>query len=219
MVTNLKFGCRSFEPTVELLRRFEVPMAESHLSSTSAWQLVESLNSAHVHEDKELLLQAPFVGIAMDESTSIDLHTYLSVEATMYIPRVGRRQLFLKLQQLDKADAAGVTAAMQSVLQEFGIDSDKIARKLIGVAADGASTFQGEFTGVISRVQSGLAPYLIGTHCPAHRLNLAAKSLDDCLLERLVQITTVVNTHFCKSSKRMQAYEQVQVKLSLPQHK
>lgn len=154
----------------------------------------------------------------MDESTSCDLFTFLSVVATMWIPRVGRRQLFLKLHKLENADAAAVTNALLEVLIEFGL-KDELPKKLVGVAADGASTFQGQLGGVIARVVASMAPFTVGTHCPAHRINLVAQSLDDALLQKLVQVTTVVNNHFSKSSKRMQSYAAVQKTLDLPAHK
>lgn len=194
-------------------------MSDCHMSSSSAWGMVDSLNEAHIQQDVSLLASAPFVGVAMDESTSNDLATYLACEATFWVPKVGRQQLFMKLQLLEACDALSVTEAMVAVFAEFKIDQELLARKLIGLAADGASTFQGEFTGVIARVVSGLAPFVTGTHCPAHRLNLAAKSLDDAQLEHLVNITSTTNNHFSKSSKRMQAYNVVQKKFGLPEHK
>lgn len=48
-----------------------------------------------------------------------------------------------------------------------------IAQKLVCVGADGASVMQGHKNGLVTRLKEFLAPYVVGIHCMAHKMNLA----------------------------------------------
>ena len=56
-----------------------------------------------------------------------------------------------------------------------GMDDLIIAKKLVCVGADGAAIMQGERTSLCARLQTSIAPYMLGIHYMAHWMNLAYK--------------------------------------------
>lgn len=207
----------SFASLCEMCDKMGVKVSASHRSGTSAWGFAEALSSAHVEADKELLSTAPFLGFSLDESTSIDSVQYLSIEAFSWLPRQGRLSLFLELRPVTEVDAVGILGAIQACLQFFNITD--CSRRIVGLAADGASVFQGQHNGVFTRATRTLSPFAVSTHCPAHRVNLAATDLKSPILSTLTNMSHAISNHFSKSSKRQNAYQLVQQSLQLPAHK
>lgn len=117
----------------------------------AAWDLVEAMNSAHKDADCKILQEVPFIGISMDESTTVDNVQYLSIEATYWIPTAGKRSMFIELCEVPSANAATICSTLVQCLGSFGLSDEQIAHKLIGLAADGASVFQGQHNGVFTR--------------------------------------------------------------------
>ena len=191
-----------------------VELPAAHSSITAAWTIADSLNDAHVAADIELLSSVNYVGIAVYESTSIDNVQYLDVDASFWLPKIGKQALYLKLEPMRGADATSVLRDMYNVLDQFNIP----ANKLVGVASDGASVFQGSRTGVLCTIQREFSQFFLTNHCPAHRTNLAAQGLKHEFISSFDILIKAVSAHFKNSVQRKQAFNQVQVDLNLPQH-
>lgn len=194
-----------------------MPISSAHRSSSSAWAFVESLNAAHLQFDQRLLKSVPYFGLSMDESTTVDSTQYLSLECCFWVPRVGKKNIFLELRAVEETDAPSILAAIVSAIHSFGFAD--VPRRLVGLASDGASVFTGQHNGVFVRASRSIAPFAMSTHCPAHRVNLCAASISSTVLTTLEHLSTSLNHHFNKSSKRQLAYAAIQEKLGLPSHK
>ena len=62
-----------------------------------------------------------------------------------------------------------IVSSVIKCLTDLGLDTSKI----VSLATDGASTMMGHKTGVGVQIKSKYAPFMVQTHCIAHRLNLA----------------------------------------------
>lgn len=71
---------------------------------------------------------------------------------------------------------------LEALLSGGGVEEDALASKLMCFAADGVSVFQGYRTRVTTQLVQNFAPFMIGVHCFAHRLNLAAHILETLLI-------------------------------------
>lgn len=111
-----------------------------HTSVTSAWQFVECIDKTLVDHLKNELSKCPFVGLSMDESTSMAVQKYLSVDCHAWMPAVGRLVTVLDFCLLPDSTAQGVYDATMNLLTKFGINNKQ---KFIGAASDGASVFTG----------------------------------------------------------------------------
>jgi hypothetical protein len=99
----------------------------------------------------------------------------------------------------------------ESLTREAGLTRTEIAQRLISFGADGASVFQGQKGGVTKRLVDSVAPFLVGHHCVAHRVQLAAQKLSSfAMVERVEVLCNSLYSYFNKSPKRFLAY----VKLS-----
>lgn len=190
-------------------------LPSAHSSISSAWSMADSIAQAHVLTDIKLLNSVPYVGIAVDESTSIDTVQYLDVDATFWMPKVGKKSIFLKLEAMKGADAQYVLRDIFNVLDGFKIP----ATKLVGVASDGASVFQGHRTGVLCTIQREYSPFCQTTHCPAHKTNLCAQGLQHEFVEAFDVLVKAISSHFKNSVQRQQAFLSVQQLLNLPEHR
>lgn len=198
---------RSYVDLCPLVQYVGVDLPPAHCSIKSAWTIADSINDAHVVSDMALLAEVNYVGIAVDESTSIDNVQFLDVDASFWLPKVGKQTLFLKLEPMQGADAQSVLRDMYNVLDQFNIP----ARKLVGIASDGASVFQGSRTGVLCTVKREFSPFCVTTHCPAHRTNLAAQGLKHEFISSFDILIKAVSSHFKNSVQRKQAFNKVQV--------
>ena len=56
----------------------------------------------------------------------------------------------------------------KSLNKFFGMDDLTIAKKLVCVRADGTTVMQGKRTSLCARLQTSIAPYMLGIHCMTH---------------------------------------------------
>lgn len=111
-----------------------------HTSVTSAWQFVECIDQTLVEHLQRELAKCPFFGLSMDESTSMSVQKYLSVDCHAWLPGVGRIVNVLDFCLLPDSTAQGVYDATIKLLDKFDINNKN---KFIGAASDGASVFTG----------------------------------------------------------------------------
>jgi hypothetical protein len=78
------------------------------------------------------------------------------------------------------------------------------------VGTDGASVMRGVHGGLTVKMCDEAAPFLQSSHCAAHRVSLASNILEHLeLVQRLQRAAQVISTHFCKSPRRLNIYEEV----------
>jgi hypothetical protein len=61
--------------------------------------------------------------------------------------------------------------------KERGLSREEIVKTLIYFGADGVNVFQGCHNGCIIQMHDYCAPFSLGMHCMAHRMNLVIKAL------------------------------------------
>ena len=85
-----------------------------------------------------------------------------------------------------------LTVVIVEVLEKGGdVGSKDLGEKLLCFGAHGITVFQGARTSVTKQLHTKYAPFSIGIHCFAHRVNLAGRTLS-------------TNTIFQNSEKLMQ---------------
>jgi hypothetical protein len=92
-------------------------------------------------------------------------------------------------------------------MEEGGLAREKIGDQMISFGADGTSVFTGHKAGVTRLLQDTIAPFVVGHHCIAHRVQLAASKLTHLrMVERVETLCAGLYTYFNKSPKRYLAY-------------
>lgn len=112
--------------------------------------------------------RAKFLSLLSDGSTD----SAVKEEELVYVRYCHEGKIestFVGIQTVEKADAAHITTAINSIMEKVSSDWD---RKLVAVATDGAAVMTGAQNGVVSRLKRD-RQYIVGVHCMAHRLELA----------------------------------------------
>lgn len=99
---------------------------------------------------------------------------------------------------------------IESKISSAGLDSETVAKKLLNFGADGASTLQGNRSGVTLQVREKFAPFTIDVHCIAHRCKLAFKALSSLgIFSDIEKLLSVTHAYFCKNPKRFSEFQQL----------
>lgn len=101
------FSRCSYPALLGFLALVGVQIDEHHRSSSAGWSMVEAINDAHVELDKKELGGTQFFGVSLDESTTIDMCEYLSVELNYWSTGVGRQQKFLEMRLISDTTSQG----------------------------------------------------------------------------------------------------------------
>lgn len=68
---------------------------------------------------------------------------------------------------------------------------------------------EGNCNGLCVRLQTSIAPYMIGIHCLTHRINLAFKILSkERLVNEVDMLVDDLHGFFCRSSKRVMEFKE-----------
>jgi hAT family C-terminal dimerisation region len=156
--------------------------------------------------------------IMMDSSTDITGEDHVMIYTQYVDSEMTVRTDYLCTVKVSTKTADAVFAVLMAVLKALGLDPSK----LVAFATDGGSEYMGSETGVGKQLRN-VCPYLVHTHCIAHRAALvmsdqskAAKevapdnpgsssiSVTLCDVEQLV---TDVHALFNRSSKRTSAWK------------
>jgi hypothetical protein len=160
---------------------------------------------------KRLIGVAHYFAVTVDEVTTVDNGSYLSVH--VYVVQDWVRIPFLvSLQRVEcPPNAENLTKLIvDSVIVGTGVDLETVAKKLLSFGADGASTLQGNRSGVTLQIQEKHASFMIGVHCVAHRCNLAFKALSSLgIFADIEKLLSVTHAYFGKSPKRFAEFQQL----------
>jgi hypothetical protein len=127
---------------------------------------------SHVITDQivQALKTSPFFAVQIDEATDCSNLATLMIYVRFLDDKGQIQSKFLSVVELKNGSAQTIFDALIFVLQSKDID----VTKMIALASDGASVMTGEKNGV-STLAKNINPYLISTHCLAHRLALASE--------------------------------------------
>ncbi|XP_072030697.1 zinc finger protein 862-like [Amphiura filiformis] len=120
---------------------------------------------------------ADFACLIMDGSTDVSV-----VEQEMVYVRTCKQGnvdvKFVGIVGTPKADADGILASLEKAVADgIGTSLDDLGPKLVAMGTDGAAVMMGCNNGVVTKIKNNVAPTMVGIHCFAHRLELAAKDV------------------------------------------
>ncbi|CAI7783558.1 unnamed protein product [Closterium sp. NIES-53] len=164
-------------------------------------------HSTYLQESQRLhLMESPWMGISLDESTDRVHGKHLIIYATLFKNTTVVTQ-FLTLITVDCCVTASLTSAVVQYLTAIGVDLQKIS----GISTDGASVMTGKNNGVVARLRMRI-PHLASIHCIAHREALAARDAADAVPElRMVDdVVRAFAKHIGRSSVHYQKFQNLQ---------
>lgn len=197
----------------ELLSFHGVPnFPNSHWSVSSGWEWATYMSEVIKEDLREIVNRSQFISLSLDEVTAIDNTSWVCIHVYVVDKHV-RNENFIGIFKLQvNANAENIFELVtKSMKDSLGMTSMEIAKKLVCLGADGASVMQGQRNGLCVRLQTSIAPYMLGIHCMAHRTNLAFKIVSD--FEEVSKVETLVKdlySYFSKSPKRSLEFCQFQ---------
>ncbi|KAJ9516052.1 hypothetical protein QJQ45_024482, partial [Haematococcus lacustris] len=205
------------EPMAKLLTAIKhTAVAKAHWKDNAGWQIAEAVDAVYQEASKELLDAAHFISISLDEATTVDNMAVMCVHAYVLVG-FERKQIFLALKDVKEApNADELLRTLQSVLEASSLPDSVLQRKLVALGTDGASVMVGPHSGLAIKARQQLAPFSASVHCAAHRVSLAASTMDKHRnVQRLTRAVENINQHFCKSPARTQKYKSLCLSLGL----
>ena len=109
-----------------------------------------------------------FFSVMVDESTDLKVEKHLSV-CLRFVSNGEQVTKFLTNISIENGKAHTIVGHLVSTLERFQLNPVK----MISLATDEAATMMGHKTGIGVQMKSKYSPYMVQTHCMAHRLNLA----------------------------------------------
>jgi hypothetical protein len=148
----------------------------------SCWRDAAMLENQVVLRNQQALHDAEFFSVSCDESTDKGKCSQMTVHVYVVINWV-RVCIFLDLVNLElPATAQNIFEQLwQCLLKAGGLTEEHMIKRMVLFAADGAATLQGARNGVQKRLHD-IMPKLLAMHCMAHRVQLVAKTTEECKL-------------------------------------
>ena len=186
-----------------------------YTSKFSAVMLLETLDAWLERKQLQSLRSSPYFSILADECQDISTQEELSI-CCRWIVDGYPEEHFLDILHVKDVDAASITQALTSFMEEKNLDY----RRLVGQSYDGAATFSGCTNGVQRRMRTHSA-HALYIHCACHRLQLASIQAADSITVINKMFGTMTNLWklFYYSPKKAEALKVVQSVLSLPELK
>ena len=195
-----------FQPRFELYEFLNVPeLPRKHWSDGSGWVMAEHLYNFVKQKIMSLVSSAAYFALLADETSACDNSSWIAIHAYVLVNWC-RVPLLLTIQKLESDGATSnnlTTVIMDALSMGGGVSDAEIAERLLYFGVDGVSSFQGLKTGVTVQIKSKYAPFVIGVHCCAHRLNLAAQSLSsNTVMHSVEEVLRTTHKYFAYSPKK-----------------
>jgi hypothetical protein len=191
--------------------------AAKHWTDWSGWIMAEANDRVLVKHMKAAFTAAPFFSMSCDETTDVSKVSRLSIHAYVINSAWERKSHLIRLCQTD-LPATGETLALQlyTELSTFsGLEEYELARRFVGIGTDGAAVLQGCHKGVQTRFQTKF-PFMVGFHCMAHRVDLAAKAISkSTLASDTIKACTKSTAEYAHGGNRLLRMEQCRDELGL----
>lgn len=139
---------------------------------TSVNELYEAMAHQIVEDINKDIKDGPYkiFSIEADEATDVN-NCSIVIVYVRYVNSNGNiRTRFLSVEELEATTAVEVHAGILKCLNERGLSVNNI----VGMATDGASVMRGVHVGVVTKFKEA-NPSIVGSHCMAHRLQLASE--------------------------------------------
>ena len=152
---------------LELQRLNGLPIEYKNLSWTSISDIRDCIAKVFSNSLIDKINKSEYYALLIDETTDVTISKRLSICVRYWdgTPETS----FLGNIELPDGRAHTITETLNEFLKKSSINPEKC----ISLATDGASVMMGHKSGVGVQLKSKYAPFVIQTHCVAHRLNLA----------------------------------------------
>jgi hypothetical protein len=179
--------------------------SKNHWTQWSGWQMAEAVDAVVLQRMESLVRESSFFSLSCDESTDNSRVNQLSIHLYAVTAQWERKHLLIRFCPTDlPATAETLESQLLKELKHFtGMDDNAIASRFICIATDGASCLRGCHNGVQVRLQRRY-PFLLGFHCMAHRIDLAAKAVKDSRsAEIVVDACFSLSSHYSWGGNRL----------------
>lgn len=190
--------------------------AEHHWSETSAWQFSSAIDQTVVHAMKDIISKSEFLALSCDETTDRGKTSQMCIHIYA-VSGWKRKSLLISLAPTPlPANAANLSSHMVSSLCHFtGLNKVELAKRVVAIGTDGAAVLVGEHSGMVRRLQNSF-PFLLGFHCFAHRVDLAAQAITkSSVVEDIISSCNRVTKHYAHGGKRDDELFQCQSELGM----
>ncbi|CAB3979843.1 zinc finger 862-like [Paramuricea clavata] len=199
-----------FEDLITLEKRHGVDLGDVYNNRKQCGEFIDVNAQFIAHQLNEDLTKAKFYSVLTDGSTDNSVTEKEVVYVLYFDPHsksnpeeVEVKLSFLCLKDVKKADAEGITSAIEQSFESLGILPNELYSKLVGFGADGASVNSGNKNGVKALLEKN-APWLVYTWCVAHKLELAVKdALNGTVFDDVGDMLTKLYSLYHKSPKKM----------------
>ncbi|KAL4516542.1 hypothetical protein Ndes2526B_g05133 [Nannochloris sp. 'desiccata'] len=191
-------------------------MPAMHIGDDSGWEMVEAMASVAMDHTRKLIEKSKYFSVTVDASTAKDNVDYMNLQARAWAE--GKlHNCFLGMKPLkQRTNAEGqVEIIMETLPEALQISAADLQRKFCAIGSDGCNTMQGSNGGVCTRMVRKF-PHAVQISCTAHKVNLAAETLDEQLqFKRISDVVRDVGTYFNRSPKRKDLLQECEEKLGL----
>ena len=177
--------------------------------------LQEAIAMVVDEELDKLLKESSFFSLMVDESTDIATTQTLII----YVRFVSNGEVTTRFLELAKLAGGTADKILDSVLEVMKTRHLPM-EKLFGMATDGASVMTGTRSGVTTRMKRR-NPFMLSTHCVAHRLALASGQAADNVpyLKKYQQYINTIYKYYHYSPKHSNTLERLQEVLECAEKK
>ncbi len=198
-----------YEDLISLEKRHGVDLGDVYNNRKQCGEFIDVNAQFIAHQLNEDLTKAKLYSVLTDGSTDksvtekeVVYELYFDPHSKSNPEEVEVKLSFLCLKDVKKADAEGITTAIEESFKSLGILPNELYSKLVGFGADGASVNSGNKNGVKALLEKK-APWLVYTWCVAHKLELALKdALSGTVVDNVDDMLTKLYSLYHKSPKK-----------------
>lgn len=190
-----------------------VNISYKNLSWDTVTEIQKCLSTVIMKNIVSEIKKSSVYALMIDETTDLSVQKKLSI-CVRYVVNGESVTKFLANVKLIQGTAHAIVTALILKLEELGLDPSK----LVSFATDGAATMMGRKTGVGVQMKAKYSPFMIQSHCIAHRLNLACNDSIKKIKPLQVMREKFASLYFFMSgsSNRVEKLKQMQTILNDP---
>ena len=200
----------------EYLDDLRVGRSVHYMSQNSIQNIVGCLGQTVLQPLLHDIQQSQLYAILIDETTDVSVKKQLIMYCRYMKGDSSTETKYIAMLPIPDGKAETITNAVLGKARELGLDP----QKMVAMGSDGASVMLGRRSGVVARLKATV-PWLIGNHCVAHRLALAAGQASGSVqyLNRFKSIVDQLFRFYNYSAVRTAGLAEIQKALDQPQLK
>jgi hypothetical protein len=185
---------RGYESLALRLKQWnQIPASVRLTGDDCGWRIAKAADKVVLAQIQSKIQASPYLSISIDDSD--DSGKLEQCAIVVYLLFEGRRQAhLLKFHALPGADSCAEDLSRE-VLHVLcsdpaeetlrgegyhigGLTRSDFARRIVGLAGDGAPVVMGTQNGALKKIKDAMAPFAIGVWCHAHRVGLVGRDLE-----------------------------------------